>query len=60
MNINFVKNDETFLYTAIEKGYTKIVELLIEKGADVNFKDKYGWTPLYLAAKEGYAEIVQF
>lgn len=38
MNINFVKNDETFLYTAIEKGYEDIVELLIKHGANVNVK----------------------
>lgn len=36
INVNFVKNDETFLYTAIEKGHTEIVELLLKHGANVN------------------------
>lgn len=31
--------------------------VLLEYGADVNHQSEYGWTPLYLAAWKGHAEI---
>jgi ankyrin repeat protein len=41
-------------WTALKKaawaGNTEIARLLIEKGADVNSKDEFGWTPLMFAA----------
>ena len=33
---------------------------LVEKGADVNAKDKDGWTPLHYAASNGYLDVVKF
>lgn len=33
-----------FLHLAAESGNKELVELLIEKGADVNFRDHRGWT----------------
>ena len=38
---------------------TEIVQALIDKGADVNAKDKKGATALMLASQKGYKEIVQ-
>ncbi|MBN2315462.1 MAG: ankyrin repeat domain-containing protein [Sedimentisphaerales bacterium] len=35
------------LHTAVMKGPKDIVELLIQQGADINAKDKWGCTPLY-------------
>ncbi len=32
--------------------------MLIEKGADINDKEKDDWTPLHLAARESHFEIV--
>jgi ankyrin repeat protein len=40
-------------------GHTEIVQLLLEKGADVNAKDDDGRTALMLAAEKGHTEIVQ-
>jgi hypothetical protein len=37
----------------------EIVKLLLDKGADVNLTDKYGNTPLHLAASDGHIEIVK-
>lgn len=39
----------TLLMTASSNGYTDIVRLLLEKGADPNILDSHGWTALELA-----------
>ena len=43
----------------MKKGNLKAVKSLVAAGADVNNKDRNGWTPLHLAAKRGYLEIVK-
>ncbi len=42
---------------ATEYHRINIVKLLISKGADINFKDLYGYTPLRLAIEKGYKDI---
>ena len=49
----------TALNYASVNGYRKMVELLIEKGADVNQEDVEGYTALMLASREGYKKIVE-
>ncbi len=44
--------------TAADKGYTEIVQALIEKGAEVNAKTTNGLTALDLAENR-YPEIVR-
>jgi len=39
-------------------GHKEIVELLIAKGADVNSKDKSGYTPLHGAATDVTVELL--
>ena len=55
--------DQTFgtlLYVACEKGYTDIVQLLLDKGANVNQPaNQYDWTPLMIASQKGNDEIVK-
>jgi ankyrin repeat protein len=55
-NVNAVdKNGETAMHGAAYKSLPKVVQLLADKGANVeiwNKKNKYGWTPLAIA--EGY------
>ncbi|WP_265025261.1 ankyrin repeat domain-containing protein [Wolbachia endosymbiont (group B) of Pammene fasciana] len=48
----------TLLTIAAENGYTNIVNVLLEKGADVNRKNWYDMTPLHLAAGNGHVDIV--
>ncbi len=47
------------LWVASQKGYTDGVKLLIKAGADVNQPRNDGVAPLYIAAQDGRAEVVQ-
>jgi len=49
----------TALVVASKYGYTEIVKLLLEAGADVNVKNKDGETALMKASYNGYTEIVK-
>ena len=48
------------LHIAAEKGYTEIIELLVNKDADVESKDQWGKTPLHWAVLKGRTKIVEF
>ena len=39
----------TALHEAAERGWLQLVSYLITSGADVNFADQYGCTPLHVA-----------
>lgn len=41
----------------INTGREKIANLLIEKGANVDLKDRAGYTPLHISAKYGNYSI---
>eukprot|EP01132_Coremiostelium_polycephalum_P000308 gene308-397_t len=47
------------LHLAVEEGRLEIVGSLINKGIDIDEKDKKGNAPLHLAAKRGHLEIVE-
>ncbi|MDG7052918.1 MAG: ankyrin repeat domain-containing protein, partial [Wolbachia endosymbiont of Alcedoecus sp.] len=58
--INDVNNNSsTPLHLAIQGNKPSTVKLLLNKGANINAKDKDGKTPLGLAVQEGYTDIVQ-
>ena len=40
----------TAIHCAAENGVNEIVQILLENGANLNCQDKYGCTPLVLAA----------
>lgn len=50
---------KTLLHEACECGRIQIVKLLLQNGANVNTEDKYGWTPLDVATKRGFDDIVK-
>lgn len=53
------KNKYVPLMCACQMGYTKIVELLVWNGANVNFANIHGQTSLMLACINGHTEIVR-
>ena len=52
-------NHDTALTLACQGGHDELVRLLIEKGSNIEHRDKKGFTPLILAATSGYTKIVQ-
>ncbi len=51
--------DDSSLFEAVKKGDKSAVEALLAKGAGVNAKNEYGWTPLHSAALEGKKDIAE-
>jgi ankyrin repeat protein len=50
----------TALWWAVLNGHEAVVGLLLEKGADIEFKDRrYGQTPLLWAAEMGHEAVVK-
>jgi ankyrin repeat protein len=47
------------LCMAADYGQKHVIEYLIENGADVNVKDRYGISPLLSAIYEGHIDCVQ-
>ena len=52
-------NISTSLDYPCQEGYTKIVQLLVENGADVNYSAYRGFTPIRITARNGHLELVQ-
>ena len=50
---------KTPIYGACGRGNLKVVQVLINHGADVNAKRSFGWRPLHFASNNGRLEIVR-
>ena len=48
-----------YIFKASISGHLETVELLINKGADVNDSTHYRFTPLHEASRRGYKEIIE-
>jgi hypothetical protein len=53
------EDGETLLHNASLHGSPKVVQLLVQHGANLNAKDKYGGTPIHDAISGGNVEIVR-
>ena len=49
----------SLIFIAAQKGYTRIAELLIKHGANLDKEDECGWRPLHAAVREGHLKTVQ-
>ncbi|KAK0399896.1 hypothetical protein QR680_003264 [Steinernema hermaphroditum] len=59
IDVQTESNHDTALTLACAGGYADLVDLLIRKGADVEHRDKKGFTPLVLAATGGHVDCVK-
>jgi ankyrin repeat protein len=57
----FIKSQHlrTALVFAVEQGHSKIVEELLENGADINILDNKKKLPINIAIQEGYTDIIK-
>jgi len=51
--------NSTLLYEASFRGHSQMVEMLLDRGADVNARTNEGATSLYVAAQNGHLETVR-
>ncbi|XCA36459.1 MAG: ankyrin repeat domain-containing protein [Wolbachia endosymbiont of Armadillidium vulgare] len=56
--INKIRGKRDSLHLVVEAGNKEAVEVLLNKGADVNMINRNGKAPLYYAARSGRKEIV--
>merc|ERR1719508_548978 len=52
-------NHDTALTLACAGGHEELVSLLLSRGADIEHRDKKGFTPLILAATAGHDKVVE-
>ncbi|ETS80817.1 hypothetical protein PFICI_08346 [Pestalotiopsis fici W106-1] len=49
----------TLFHWAAGAGHVGVVKLLLDRGADASISDNFGSTPLNVAARKGYVEVVK-
>ncbi|MEM4137926.1 MAG: ankyrin repeat domain-containing protein, partial [Candidatus Anstonellaceae archaeon] len=59
-NTELTANLSELLILVSKSGDIQQVKQLIEKGANINSTDKYGYTPLHFAAKSGNTKVAEF
>lgn len=59
-NVIIKQTAKTPIYTAINFGMLDIIEFLVSRGAEVNFKNKNEETPLLFAVAHAYPEVCRF
>ena len=60
LKISYVDDrDKEILHLVVTRGYYNEAKILIEKGANIELKDRYGYTPLEVAVHNGHISIVK-
>ena len=52
-------NGQTPLHSAASEGHLEMVSLLVQKGAEINAKDKSGQTPMDLANANQHQDVAK-
>lgn len=60
VNIKSKYFTQPIIHSAAENGWIDIIELLIEKGADIHEKGWHNNTALYYAIVNGHCDVVEF
>jgi ankyrin repeat protein len=55
----YSENEETLLHLATWRGQRDVAALLLERGAEIEARDKFGRTPLFMAAQFGQRNVAQ-
>ncbi len=53
------EHGETALMLAVQFGHSRVICLLLHQGADVNARDRRGFTPLMLAKADALSELLR-
>lgn len=59
-NTECVTNGDTLLHEAVRNRNLEVAKKCIEEGMDPNIKNNDGLTPLHIAAKSGYVELMEY
>lgn len=64
LNINYLemkdRSSQTALHHACYGGHVRVVQALLDAGAEVETKTSKSYTPILIAASKGYLDIVQY
>ncbi|MDW7682211.1 MAG: ankyrin repeat domain-containing protein, partial [bacterium] len=60
LNLGLKPDSTTALMAAVEGGHLQIIKLLVENGADINAKRKFGYTSLMIAIQRNQVEIAKY
>ena len=49
----------TALYMAADRGFSQVVKILLDRGANIEMRSGNSLTPLLIAARSGHVEVVE-
>lgn len=59
VNANYKNSDSIFMMAINNDAFFKDLELLIKYGANINYQNNDGYSPLHIACMDNYSDIVE-